>query len=74
MAERGRSQRCSACDGTGETFVDCADRRGEHYTITVWCPECAGTGEELADEDHAERVRDSDEQAEANAPGAGWSL
>jgi DnaJ-class molecular chaperone len=49
---------CGYCDGSGESFVDTMIG-GEHSTVDIPCPECAGRGaveppdEEFEDEDEA---------------------
>lgn len=61
-------QTCQACDGTGLVDVDSWDRRGEHVSRTVECPDCADADRycavEALDADDVEQLGEVRDEAD----------
>lgn len=54
---------CNVCGDTLTTFVDCADRYGEHFTTEIDCPICCGTDDAERDPPLDDEPRDEREVA-----------
>lgn len=65
------TKECEACDGTGTVQVDDYDRRGEHVSRSVVCPECSG--DRYVDDADDEFCADDDRPASLNAEVA-WEV
>lgn len=44
MADPDESEECETCGGDGELEEDCFSHATGHYTRSIPCPDCEGTG------------------------------